>query len=274
MEKLRKRLPKGGELQPLFDTILAAFDTYETAASAKSVHSSTLTGNARVQHAKPSQRQLDVVSEVLNLAELLEQILLHLPVADLLRAQRVCKHFRTTIRTTDSLLARVLPADDVQHRIQLRTIRHVGQGRMMSPEPGFHNLAFLRPHEWHDLEQSALLDDIYVAEPPATGFMIRQTCYRHYLPTATDPFVVSVASGVKFKHVFAALRGWLWQSWPPKRKCANVDTCKDREHAGREDSHPVQIHICWEVDWEGLKAKPRYEVFDLGDGVDLELCRR
>jgi len=54
-----------------------------------------------IQHAVPTQAELDAISNALNITELPEQILQHLPAIDLVRACRVCRHFRYFIHATE-----------------------------------------------------------------------------------------------------------------------------------------------------------------------------
>ncbi|KAK5123271.1 hypothetical protein LTR85_002701 [Meristemomyces frigidus] len=253
IDKLRSRLQNGGILQSLFDTVLATFDAYERALSGNRRITSSVAGSAVIQHMGPSQHELHVVSRVFNIAELIEKILLDVPVPDLLRVQRVCRHFHRTINGTPLLSRKMTLARAVQSRIPLRTIRHVGEGQLIAAAPGFHTVALLRPRDWLDLEKSALLDDVFVAEAPGKGFMVRQTCFT-YLERKTDPIVVSVSSGVKFKHVFAVLHDLFWEGSYGQHKCGDEDKCPHCKRSGHDDSHPIQIDACWGKEWEALEG--------------------
>lgn len=268
-EKLRKRLRNGGAMQPLLDQVLAKFDEYEQALASSRVITSPVQSNTRIQHDVPSQRELDVVSTAFNTAELFEQILLHVPVPDLLRAQRVCKQFHKTTNETASLHRKISLARNAQWSFTLRTVRHVGQGRRLSPQNSFHHFALLRPDEWRNFELSAMQDDMYVAHPAPKGFMIRQSCLVNY----TKLLLVSVSSGVKFKHVFAALHDLLWDGSHRTRACGDF-FCPDQDKDHLKDNHPIQIDICWDEYWETWKGRRDYIVYDGRDGADVERWRQ
>ena len=217
--------------------------------------------------------------------ELLEKLLLHLPPRDLLRAQGVCHTLHSTIRATPSIVATTAAVRDNKSRISMRTIHHIGSGDAVELESGFCHLGTLSAQEFRDIEASEVLRDMYVAQPPPRAFPVRHTCFNGGEGGAwcsSDSFTVTLTSGVKFDHVFAALHDLLWDGYYNGLDCQWSD-CEDGSEDPDVDFHLIQVEVAWKYDCDILQAKageylkPEYvrqRVLDVDDGSDIERWRK
>jgi len=209
-ERVRKRIILNADLlRPLLDSLSLAFE------HERKVFTSSQPSAVRIQVTAPSRNGLDAISQVFNTAELLENIIIGLPVNKLLsRTQFVCKAFRNAVHGTPELRKKLFVQPDDRPGPTLMPplkIRALDLDERTPAAPGFHILGVLRPKHVPALEIHVDLRKMYVSQPPATAFLLRQICYEGLYTNAVRPQpledvpVIKVPGGVQFKHVFAAI---------------------------------------------------------------------
>lgn len=245
----------GGMLQSLADNLAATLRI----AAPRHVLTCSQPGNVLVRHIVPSQSELDVTSKLFNTAEVLEVILLKLPAKELLfRAQLVCKHFRTAIQDTHSLQRKLFLAHHNEaeisavpatkpHQAPPFGIRGMNTREAREDPPSrWYFLATVRPRQARSLSEFHGLCEMYVAQPTATAFMLREACEDPYLHSCWDVQalkqapIIKVHGGVKFKHIFAAIDVFSGD-WDCEHSTTSDRVCEAYE----EDNHEMQIDLSY-----------------------------
>ncbi|KAI7213429.1 hypothetical protein KC333_g6582 [Hortaea werneckii] len=217
-------------------------------------YASSYGGQVKIEVKVPTRSKLDAISKIFNTGELLVTIITCLPAAEMiLRTQLICKGFRNAIHQVPSIQEKLFRNVTGHYTETLRLpfqIRGMGIEPHRETEPRFEIFGTLKPEFVQGLQSFVELRETYATSPAMQTFMLRQACLEPILKwfwrvqrASEGTPIIRVASGVKLKHIFAAVQTFKELN----RWDCHLPGCT----VSKPDFHEVQIEVS--AEWDVLQ---------------------